>query len=327
MQKIKLLVIAGPTASGKSTLAICLARKLGGEIVSADSRQVYRGMDIGTGKVTKAERRLARHWLLDVASPSRQYSVARFVREARRTVHDIVRRGKLPIVCGGTGFWVDALVYGQSIPEVKPDLKLRARLRKLPTARLYARLQELDPARAAAIDRHNPVRLIRALEIVLTTGKPVPPRKNGSYTSFLRAQSHAGPRAHALGHEWPAISTEEERPFELLYLGVSRPFPELKRRIVKRLDARLKSGMVAEVRRLRSQGVSWRRLESLGLEYRWVARYLQKKIPRTYMRDGLLHDIVAYAKRQLTWWRKNPDVRWTTSPSEASRRVADWLSL
>jgi len=296
MQKIKLLVIAGPTASGKSALAIRLARKLGGEIVSADSRQVYRGMDIGTGKVTKAEQKLARHWLLDVASPSRQYSVARFVREARRAVRDIVRRGKLPIVCGGTGFWIDALVYCQSIPEVKPDLKLRARLRKLPTARLYARLQELDPARAAAIDRHNPVRLIRALEIVIATGRPVPPRKNGS-------------------------------PYEPLYLGISRPLPELTRRIERRLDARLKSGMVAEVRRLRSRGVSWKRLESFGLEYRWVARYLRGKISRTQMRDGLLRDIVAYAKRQLTWWRKNPDVRRTTSPSEASRQVADWLSL
>jgi tRNA dimethylallyltransferase len=286
----RILVVAGPTASGKSNLAIRLARGFNGEIVSADSRQVYRGMDIGTGKVTRREQRLARHWLLDVASPTRQYTVARFKRDAQHAIADIVRRGKLPIICGGTGFWIDALVYDLRLPDVKPDAKLRAQLRALPAAQLFARLRKVDPARAATIDRHNPVRLIRALEIVLTTGRPVPAAANGS-------------------------------PYEPLYLGVSRPLPELKERIKKRLDARLKSGMVAEVRRLRTSGVSWKRLESFGLEYRWVARFLQGRLTRAAMRDALLRDIIAYAKRQLTWWRKNSDIRWVSDVAQASRLV------
>jgi tRNA dimethylallyltransferase len=316
--KVKIVVVAGPTASGKSDLAIRLARRFKGEIISADSRQVYRRMDIGTGKVTKREQRLARHWLLDVASPTRQYTVARFTRDARRALADIVRRGKLPIICGGTGFWIDALVYGQSIPDVKPDTRLRTRLRKLTAAQLFARLQKLDPVRAAVIDRHNPVRLVRALEIVMSTGQPVPARTNGS-------------------------------PYEPLYLGVSRPLPELKRRIEKRLDARLKTGMVAEVRRLHASGVSWKRLESFGLEYRHLARYLQGKYevrsnnaevrksetssfairtsPFQAMRNALLGDIIAYSKRQLTWWKKNNDIRWVRNQNEASGLVLKFLEV
>lgn len=293
-ERVQLIAVSGPTASGKSDIAIQLARKYNGEIVSADSRQVYRGMDIGTGKVTKREQKLARHWLLDVASPTRQYTVAHFVRDAKKAIRDITRRGKTPIICGGTGFWIDALVYGQSIPEVKPNAKLRAQLQKLSTPQLFAKLQKLDPARARSIDRHNHVRLIRALEIVMTTGKPVPPRSTAS-------------------------------PYDLLYLGVSRPMDELKTRIEKRLDARLRIGMIAEIRKLHANGVSWKRLGGFGLEYRWVARFLQDKITRTEMRTALLHDIIAYAKRQLTWWRKNKDIQWVETVKDAVRRVKNSL--
>lgn len=292
MQKDKIVIVSGPTASGKSDIAIALAKRFNGEIISADSRQVYRGMDIGTGKVGRDKLTAngffssgIRHWLLDVATPTRQYSVARFKREAQKSIRDIVRRGKLPIICGGTGFWIDTLVYDLQLPDVKPNAKLRARLRKLTTAQLFARLKKLDPARAAAIDRHNPVRLIRALEIVLTTGQPVPPAIRNS-------------------------------PYDILYLALNPSPSTLRYRIEKRLDARLKDGMVAEVKRLHTAGVSWKRLESFGLEYHWLARYLQQSLKienrklkiqlKEQMRLGLLADILAYAKRQLTWWRKNP---------------------
>ena len=298
INKPQIIVLAGPTSSGKSDLAIALAKKYNGEIVSADSRQVYRGMDIGTGKVTKREQKLARHWLLDVASPKRQYSVAQWKRVAQRTIADIMRRGKLPIVCGGTGFWIDALVYDAVLPDVQPNLNLRARLNKLTTGQLFARLQKLDPTRAASIDRQNPRRLIRALEIVLATGKPVPP------------SSH-------------------RPPYHALYLAISVDPKILAQRIEQRLDARLKTGMIKEIKNLHTSGVSWKRLESFGLEYRFVARYLQNTLTRSEMREQLLRAIIQYSKRQMTWLKRKKEIVWLTkaSPGEASRQVADWLSL
>lgn len=277
----RVIVIAGPTASGKSDIAISLAQKLNGEIISADSRQVYRGMDIGTGKVTKREQRLARHWLLDIASPSRQYTVAHFKRDAQKAIRDMTRRGKLPIICGGTGFWIDTLVYGRDLPDVKPSPSLRKELSRLSVIELYRRLKKLDPVRAKSIDQKNPVRLIRALEIVLTTGKPV-----------------------------QKLARKHQSPYNTLYLCVSRPADQLRTRITKRLDARLRSGMISEVKRLHASGVSWNRLEAFGLEYRWVAQHLQSKLSRTSMRDGLLHDIIAYSKRQLTWWKRNKNIHY-----------------
>ena len=293
--KPKIIIISGPTASGKSDLAIALARKVDGEVISADSRQVYRGMDIGTGKVTKAEQRLVRHWMLDIASPKRHYTVAHWKKAAQRAIRDIIRRGKVPVICGGTAFWIDALIYDLAIPEVKPDPRLRARLAKFTPAQLYERLQKLDPARAAAIDRHNPLRLIRALEIIMITGRPVPSKSNGS-------------------------------PYDLLYLAVSMSREKLARRIAARLDARLAHGMLAEVRRLHRNGVPYRRLESFGLEYRWLAQYLQKKISRNQMREGLLRDIIRYSKRQMTWLRGNDDVVWITGPAEAFRHARRFLN-
>lgn len=290
----RILVIAGPTASGKSDLAISLARRLNGEIISADSRQVYRGMDIGTGKVTKRQQRQARHWMIDIASPKRSYTVAHFKRDAQKAIRNIIRRGKLPIICGGTGFWIDALIYDQPIPAVTPDPKLRAELQKQAPDELHRRLKRLDPARAATIDQHNPVRLIRALEIVLSTGKPVPPYVQGHL-------SHV---------------------YDVLYLVLNPDPATLHERIAKRLNARLRAGMVAEVRRLHTQGISYKRLEALGLEYRWVAQHLQGKLTRSDMRDGLLRDIIRYSKRQLTWWRRDSSVQWVTAPQDAIRLVA-----
>lgn len=295
--KIPVIVIAGPTSSGKSDLAIQLARRFDGEIISADSRQVYQGMDIGTGKVTTTEQKMVRHWLLDVASPKRQYTVAQWKKAAQSAIADITRRGKIPIICGGTGFWIDALVYNQNLPEVKPNTKLRAKLGKLSAEQLFAKLLKLDPRRAHNIDPHNPRRLIRAVEIVLTTGEPVPTTGMIYHTS----------------------------PSDVLYLAITRPFPELKKRITQRLDIRLTQGMITEIKRLRASGISWKRLESFGLEYRWVSRFLQKKISRTDMGNTLLHDIVGYSKRQLTWLRRNNNVIWITRPTQAKHLVKKWL--
>lgn len=303
----KLLVVLGPTASGKSALAVALARKIsalggpasglqGAEIISADSRQVYQGLDIGTGKITKAEMRGVRHHLLDVASPKKIFTVAQFQKLGRRAIRDSLRRGKVPIICGGTGLYIDTLVYGYALPAVKPNMKLRHRLEKLGVSRLFSILKRLDPVRAKTIDRHNPRRLIRALEIVIQTGKPIPAlRRSSSY--------------------------------DVLKIGIRLPDAELKRRIHIRLLVRLRRGMVSEVRRLKRLGVSSKRLESLGLEYRYIHRYLEGTIPKRQMMGELEKEIRRYAKRQMTWFKRDKEIHWIKNRSEAERLAKIFLSL
>ncbi len=276
----KAYVIVGPTASGKSAFAIQLAKKVNGEIISADSRQVYRGMDIGTGKVTKKEMVGIPHHLLSVADPKRQYSVERYQRDARKALSDILARGKTPIICGGTGFYIDALVDGTILPSVPPNSTLRKKLEAMSTEKLFALLKKRDPSRAQTIDAKNPRRLIRALEIAEALGK-VPTQKSAPL-----------PTIH---FEW---------------IGIDLPDEELKKKIHQRLLSRMRSGMLAEVKKLRRRDLSWRRMEDLGLEYRWLARYLRHTISREEMLTKLEMDIWHYAKRQRTWFKRNKKIKW-----------------
>lgn len=268
----KIIVICGPTATGKSDYAVDLAKKVDGEIISADSRQVYTGLDIGSGKITKKEMKGVRHHLLDVANPKRVFSVAQYEKLGTKAINDILKRGKTPIICGGTGFYIDALVYEQNLPQVKPNAALRKTLEKLSTPELTQKLEALDPQRFETIDTHNRVRLIRAIEI-----------------------------ATALGSV-PKITRTKKYDIEWHYLD----FPDdiLKKRIHVRLLKRMKTGMVAEVRKLHAEGVSWKRLESLGLEYRYLALYLQNKITKQEMLDSIERDSFHYVKRQRTWFKK-----------------------
>jgi tRNA dimethylallyltransferase len=292
----KLIAVVGPTASGKTALAVEIARAVGGEVVSCDSRQVYRGLDLGTGKVTGAEARGVPHHLIDVASPSRAYSVARFERDALRAIRGILDRGKVPILCGGTGLYADAAVFGAGAPDVPPNPALRRELAALSAEEMAARLDALDPERAASIDRKNRRRLERAIEI-----------------------------AEALGSvpKQPARSPR----FETLWIGIAPEREELHRRIETRLDARLRRGMVAEARRLRGAGLPWSRFEALGLEYRWLGRFLRGEASRPEMRDALLADIRRYAKRQMTWFRRNKLIGWyrPAEAGEAVARAASWV--
>jgi tRNA dimethylallyltransferase len=294
-KKNKIIVIVGPTASGKSDLAIKLAQKFNGEIISADSRQVYRGMDIGTGKVTKREQKLVPHHLLDVASPKKIFTVDDYQRLGRKAMATIFKKEKTPIIVGGTGLYLDALVYEMKLPHVSPHKNLRAKLEKQSTEQLFNQLQKLDPVRAAHIDRHNPRRLVRALEIVITTGKPVP---------RLTKQS----------------------PYTILWLGIMLPKEKLEKRIATRLTARLKQGMVAEVKRIHAQGVSWKRLETFGLEYRAIAEHLQGKVGLPEIKISLERAIIQYAKRQMTWFKRNQDIHWIANQNEARRLVRIFLS-
>ncbi|MEY4731431.1 MAG: hypothetical protein RL681_377 [Candidatus Parcubacteria bacterium] len=282
----KIVVILGPTASGKSALAVRLAKEYGGEVISADSRQVYRGLDRGTCKITRREMRGIPHHLLDVASPRRQFSAARYDALARRALRGIIRRGKLPIICGGSGQYIDALLGAHPIPNVPPDAKLRARFERLSVAELFAKLKNLDPRRAAEIDRHNPRRLVRALEIVITTGKPVP------NVALRQVQ-------------------DKKSPYDFLKFGLNPPAAELRRRLNTRLAKDIRCGLITETKKLHEQGLSWKRLNELGLEYRLVAQYLRGEIQtKEELSQKLQRELWQYTKRQMRWWKRDKDIRW-----------------
>jgi len=296
MENPKLIVIVGPTASGKSELAVKVAKRFNGEVISADSRQVYKGMDIGTGKITKKETHGIPHHLLDVASPKKIFTVTQCRKLALKAIDKILKRGKLPILCGGTGFYIQAVVDGLVIPEVPPDWKLRKKLEKKSVEELYQILKKLDPRRAKTIDKKNPRRLIRAIEIVKKTGKSVP---------ALEMQPLSYP---------------------ILIIGIKKSPDELKKLIEKRLAKRLKQGMISEVKKLHNSGVSWKRLEDFGLEYRWLSRYLRtpdvRKLETIGLLIGLLQkDIEHFAKRQMTWFKKDKRIRWVKNYQEAEELI------
>jgi len=304
-RRAKIIVILGPNASGKSKLAVSLALRLssgqarkkyginGAEIISADSRQVYKGMDIGTGKITKKEMQDIPHYLLDVASPKKRFTVAQYKKLALQSIKKIQRKNKIPIICGGTGFYIQAVADNISIPEVKPDWKLRAKLEKKSVGELFSELKKLDPNRAKNIDRYNKRRLIRALEIIYKTGKPIQQLKS-------------------------------EPQFEVLFIGVKKSPAQLKKLIHTRLLRRLKQGMIKEVQNLRKSGLSWKKIDDFGLEYRWIARYLQKQISREQMIYRLQKDIEHYAKRQMTWFKRDKRINWIKNINQAEE-LADKL--
>lgn len=291
----KTLVIVGPTASGKSALAATLARAFNGEIVSADSRQVYRGLNVGTGKITKKEMSGVTHHLLDVANPKKQFTVAEYQKLAREKIEDILSRGKLPIVVGGTGLYLDAALGRIAIPEVPPNSALRKKLEKKSITELFVMIQKLDPQRAKTIDAHNLRRLVRAIEIATTN------------------------EGKALQHPILQSALAKVR-FDILWLGLTLQPEELKKKIAIRLffrlrqdfsgQARIEKDMITEVKRLHKCGLSWKRMEALGLEYRYLSRYLRGLLTETEMTEKLQTEIYRYAKRQMTWFKRNKEIRW-----------------
>jgi len=292
--KRKIIVILGPTSSGKSSLAVKLAKKFCGEIISADSRQVYKGMDIGSGKITKDEMMGIPHYLLDIASPKRNFSVGRYQRMTEKAILDITKRGKVPILCGGTAFYLKVITEGIILPKTKPDWKLRKELEKKDVKELYQILKKLDPRRAGSIEKDNPRRLIRAIEIVTKSKKAVPVIK-------------------------------KESRFVSLKLGIETEQEKLNRAIKKRLIKRLEKGMIEETKRLKESGISWKRLDDFGLEYRWIARYLQKKIPYNQMVESLYKDIVKFSKKQMAWFKKDDEIEWIKRYREAVPLVKHFL--
>lgn len=291
MQKNKIIVILGPTASGKTDLSIKLAKKYNGEIISADSRQIYKGLDVGSGKITKKEMQGIPHHLLDVANPKRKFTVAQYQKLAIKSIKNILAKNKIPIIVGGTGFYIQSIVDGIIIPEIKPDWKLRRDLEKKSNEELYKIILEKDPERAKTIDKNNPHRLIRAVEIILTTKKPVP------------------------------ILEKLKRDFDALQIGIEISKEKLKENIKKRLLKRLKNNaLINEVKKLH-KNLSWKRLEEFGLEYKFVAQYLQNKITKQEMIDKIQIESEHYAKRQMTWFKRDRKIHWLKNYKEADKLI------
>ena len=290
----KLIVIEGTNASGKSSLGVELAARFGGEIVSADSRQVYERLDLGSGKITPEEMKGVPHHLLNVRKPGEFFSMADFQRLAYEAVDGILARGRVPFLVGGTGLYVDAVADGYALSDRAPDHALRAHFETFDTPALYEMLKEKLPD--TEIDPRNRHRVMRALER-LEADDFHPPEKSSRYT--------------------------------LLKLGVTWPREILKQRIDERLERRLSEGMVDEVKAMLDEGVSEEFLVKLGLEYKYLTWYLTGKIGYDQMVEELGNAIKKFAKRQMTWFRRDPRIIWLDMSAdpleEASGYIAEFL--
>lgn len=296
-EKIPLIVVLGPTAVGKSDLAVKIAEKFNGEIISADSRQVYKGLNIGTGKITEKEMRGIKHYLLDVIDTKDKFSVIDFKRLGEQAIEEIKSKGKIPILCGGTGFYIQNLVDNISLPEVSPNEVLRKELDEKSTQDLFEILYKLDPSYADKIDKNNKRKLIRAIEIGKETGK-IPEVKNS------------------------------ETKYRPIFIGLTLPSILLKERIINRLNKRIEQGMVEEVIDLHENGLSYQRMDELGLEYRYISKFLQKKLNFDDMKKKLKTEIWHYAKRQMTWFKRDKRIVWFSPQDEKDilKYIEDFLN-
>ncbi len=287
MSKPKAIAVVGPTSSGKTSLSITLAKKFNGEVISADSRQVYKELDLGTGKVTVEEMDGVPHHLLDIADPSIQYNAAEFELDATAAILDIQSRNHLPIIAGGTFFYLDMLRGKHKVPAVPPNNTFRLKLASLSNEELFAELERLDISRAETIDQHNRPRLIRALEIIDTLGHVPKVKETGS-------------------------------PYDWLVIGINIDKLILHKNIHDRINQRFDAGMVTEVETLHKNGLSYERMHELGLEYRYIAMYLQRQISYQDMLEKLETKTRQYAKRQMTWLKKDQEIEWFEPGNEDS---------
>lgn len=301
-----LVVISGPTASGKTGLGIALAQRFGGEIVSADSRQIYRRMDIGTAKPAPADRAAVPHHLLDVVDPDQPFTLAEYQRAAYAAIDDIHARGGLPLLVGGTGQYLSAVIEGWGIPEVPPNPAVRAELeayaREHGAAALHARLQQHDPEAAARIDFRNVRRVVRALEVCLETGTPI-----------------------------SALQRKAPPPYRLCQIGLTLPRPALHERINRRVTAMIDAGLADEVRALLETGYTWDLPSMSGLGYAQWQPYFAGEQSLAATIDGIRQATRAFARRQMTWFKGHDtgilwlDVTQAEPDAEAARLVEDWI--
>ncbi len=301
--KPKVIVICGPTASGKTGLSVKLAQRMNGEVISCDSMQIYKDMTIGTAKVTKKEMQGIPHYLIDFVSPDERYSVAEFQKDAEKAIGDIVARGKTPIVVGGTGLYVDTLVYHIQYPEIETDLEYRRKLEKMTEEqgleKLYQKAKEIDPQAMEKISNNDQKRIMRVLEIYHQTGKT---------KTQLEIESR-----------------REEPPYEYLVYSIDMDREKLYDRINRRVDIMIEQGLIEEVQALLKKYNQFPTAMQ-GLGYKEVVSYLQGNMTKEEMIETLKQETRRYAKRQLTWFRKNKDIKWIdglASVEENIQRISE----
>jgi len=277
----KLIVILGPTASGKSEMAIKLAKKFNGEIISADSRQVYKKMDIGTSKITRKEMRGIPHYLIDIIYPNEEFNVAIYKKLAIKKIKDIQKRGKIPFLVGGTGLYIQAIVDNLYFPKISPQKKIREKLEKKTEKELFKIYKKLDPEGAKFIDKKNKRRLVRAIEVCKITGK-----------SFWAQRKKGNPL------------------FNILEVGIKLKEEELTKRIFRRIEKMFEAELEKEVKKLSEKyGFKISPLQTIG--YQEWREYFEKKITKNELKEKIRVHTLQFAKRQETWWKPDRRIRWT----------------
>lgn len=304
---MKTIVVLGPTATGKTDLAVSLAKKFGGEIISADSRQIYQDMFLGVGKTegTWQEKDGKKkfiyhdipHYLTDFVSPQEDYNVSHFKKDCLDLMEDIHSRGKVPIICGGTGFWILSVVDDLNFPVVPPDQKFRLELEGKTTQELFVLLKKQDPKRARTVDAHNRPRLIRALEI-----------------------------ARALGQSPELDLHPQKTSSDFLQIGLDFPKEVLDLRIEKRLEKRWAAGMLEEIMALQKKhALPWKKIQSFGLAYFWTPLFLDKKISQKELEEKVLIGEKQYARRQRTWFKRDQRIIWESDEKKLEKIVSQFL--
>jgi len=293
----KLITILGPTASGKSNLAIKLAKKFKGEIISADSRQIYKEMNIGTAKITKKEMSGIPHYMIDIVKPNENFTLAQFQKKTIKIIKDIQERNKIPFLVGGTGLYIQSIVDNLKIPTTKPNKKLRNKLEKLTNQELINKLEKLDPQALKIIDLKNKRRLIRALEICLITKKPFSKQRKKNKTIF-----------------------------KTLQIGIKLNTNNLEQKINKRIIRMTKEGLIKENKKLLKKYGS-KPYSMSGIGYQEIILYLKNKITLKEAKELIKIHTRQYAKRQMTWFKRDQRIKWIKDYSEAKKLVEEFLLI
>lgn len=303
MQKPKVIVICGPTASGKTALSIELAKKINGEIISADSMQIYKDMDIGTAKPDKEEMQGIKHYLLDCVNPDRRYSVAEYKIDATNAIEEILQKGKTPIIVGGTGLYVDTLIYGIEYNDIQIDEEYRKELEKIAEEQgldeLYNMALKIDEEAMKKISVNDKKRIIRVLEIYKATGK-------------TKTQQEIESRKNGVKYDYKVFALNMDR--EVLY-----------NRINLRVDLMIQKGLIEEVKKLKEKYNKFPTAMQ-GLGYKEVVEYLENKTSKEEMIEKIKMETRRYSKRQLTWFRKNKGTIWLDATKEKDYNVGQIIN-